>query len=231
MRTVMAGVVACCIAGAICSGALAQATNDVDIVTEGRTMQNAVSQGDAAQAFEHAQRIVQAVGGELDGRSADELYWIGMAHMYLMAQTFDLAREQGLSGGRAELAAKMSGMVLRPSVEEVRVISHGQEVDLSDYAVEGQTVIFDFYSKYCGPCVRISPFIKQLAEERDDILAVKIDINRPGHRGIDWESPVARQYNLRSIPHFKIYGPDGTLQAEGDEARQMIFEWLEALEE
>jgi hypothetical protein len=51
---------------------------------------------------------------------------------------------------------------------------------------------------------------------------VKVDINRPDVRGIDWRSPVARQYELNSIPHFKVYGPDGKLQVEGDEAYAVV---------
>ncbi len=55
---------------------------------------------------------------------------------------------------------------------------------------------------------------------------VKVDINRPGVKGIDWQSPVARQFSLESIPHFKVYGPDGKLQAEGDSAYEMVLGWL-----
>jgi hypothetical protein len=37
---------------------------------------------------------------------------------------------------------------------------------------------------------------------------------------------VARQFNLQSIPHFKVYDPDGQLKAEGDEAYAMVRGWL-----
>jgi len=66
-----------------------------------------------------------------------------------------------------------------------------------------------------------------LHKSRDDIAVVKVDINRPGVKGIDWESPVAQQYQLHSIPHFKIYGPDGKLQAEGDAAYDQVQKWVE----
>jgi hypothetical protein len=62
---------------------------------------------------------------------------------------------------------------------------------------------------------------------------VKVDINRPGVKKIDWDSPVAKQYGMGSIPRFKIYGPDGKLIAEdiGDSkpARAMVNQWCEAL--
>ena len=105
-------------------------------------------------------------------------------------------------------------------------ISQGKEVTLADYLVPGKTTVFDFYSEYCPPCRAIAPRLEKLHMARADIVVVKIDINRPEVQGIDWKSPVARQYNLRSIPHFKVYDPDGKLQAEGDEAYELVTGWL-----
>jgi len=51
----------------------------------------------------------------------------------------------------------------------------------------------------------IAPKLAELHKSRDDIAVVKVDINRPGVKGIDWSSPVAQQYKLHSIPHFKIF--------------------------
>ena len=66
---------------------------------------------------------------------------------------------------------------------------------------------------------------------RDDIVVVFVDINRPETKGIDWKSPVAVQHGMRSIPHFKIFGPDGKLIAEDTpkdaKARQMVTKWFE----
>ena len=64
------------------------------------------------------------------------------------------------------------------------------------------------------------------AEKRPDLYVVKVDINRPGVEGIDWQSPVARQFGLEGIPQLKIYSPEGKLQAEGDEARGQVEEML-----
>jgi thiol-disulfide isomerase/thioredoxin len=105
-------------------------------------------------------------------------------------------------------------------------ISMGQQVQLADYLVPGKTTIFDFYSKYCPPCMGIAPRMEKLHETRDDIAVVEVDINRPDVKGIDWQSPVAREFNLDSIPHFKVYTPDGKLKAEGDDAYEMILGWV-----
>lgn len=112
-------------------------------------------------------------------------------------------------------------------------IAQGQEVSLADFLVTGKTTIFDFTSEYCPPCRVYAEPLLELHQKRDDLAVVKVDINRPEMHKIDWSSPVARQYNLRSIPHFKIYGPDGKLIAEdigGDRAaRALVDKWLESL--
>lgn len=106
--------------------------------------------------------------------------------------------------------------------EKPQHISKGQEVQITDYVVKGKTTIFDFTSEFCPPCRAIAPKLEKLHADRADIVVVKVDINRPDVRGIDWKSPVARQYSLNSIPHFKVFGPDGKLKVEGDEAYEMV---------
>lgn len=116
---------------------------------------------------------------------------------------------------------------------EPLVVAHGERVELTDYLVPGKTVIFDFTSKYCPPCQRYEAPLKLLHQKRQDIVVVKVDINRPGVKKIDWSSPVALQYRMNSIPRFKIFGPDGKLLAAdiGDDkpARKLVNTWCEAL--
>ncbi len=106
-------------------------------------------------------------------------------------------------------------------------IAHGATVDIKEYIVAGKITVFDFTSEYCPPCRQISPMLDDLHARRADLAVVKIDINRPETKGIDWKSPVAQQYKLNSIPHFKVYGADGKLMAEGDAASTMVEGWLE----
>lgn len=105
-------------------------------------------------------------------------------------------------------------------------IAHGQEVEIKDYMVPGKTMIFDFTSDYCPPCRAISPHLDKLHADRADIVVVKVDINRPDVKGIDWRSPVAMQYGMRAIPHFKVFTPEGKLQAEGKAASQLVISWF-----
>lgn len=102
----------------------------------------------------------------------------------------------------------------------------GDEIDIEKLLHSGKTTIFDFYSQYCGPCLRISPLLAKLDQARKDIVVVKIDINRKEVKGIDWNSPVARQYNLRSVPHFVIYDSTGYRTHEGDSAYDRVEQLL-----
>jgi thiol-disulfide isomerase/thioredoxin len=116
---------------------------------------------------------------------------------------------------------------------DVAQVSQGAEINLADYVVPGKTTIFDFSSDYCGPCRTYTQPLAQLHSKRADIAVVRVDINRPDIKGIDWKSPVAREFQLESIPNFKVYGPDGKLIAEdgpdSNAARLIVDKFIESL--
>lgn len=138
------------------------------------------------------------------------------------------------------IAAATHGAAKGP---EPVVISRGETVTLADHLVPGKTVVFNFTSKFCPPCRAYDEPLRKLHATREDLVVVKVDINRPSVRGIDWQSPVAQQFELRSIPHFKVFGPDGRLLAEDklilgpdgrptsreSKARMMVDQWLNDL--
>ena len=107
-------------------------------------------------------------------------------------------------------------------------VSHepGQRVNIEELVREGKITIFDFYSEYCGPCVIMSPKLEKLEQKRDDIVVVKIDVNREGVRGIDWRSPVVAQYGIRSIPYFIVYNEAGRRTHAGRSASRKVYELL-----
>ncbi len=113
----------------------------------------------------------------------------------------------------------------RPANE--KEISFGEEIKIEDHLAKGKTVIVDFFSPFCPPCRRISPLLSSLAAARPDLSVLKVNINRENVKGIDWKSPVARQFGLSTIPFFRIYGPDGKLVAQGDEAFEKIMGWMQ----
>ncbi len=107
------------------------------------------------------------------------------------------------------------------------VLSHGDPIDLAPHLVQGQINVIDFYSEFCPPCRRIAPHLRQMDAERSDITVIQVDINRPGVNGIDWQSPVARQFKLQSVPYFRVYDAQGRLLAEGRQAYEMVVGYIQ----
>ena len=88
---------------------------------------------------------------------------------------------------------------------DVPVIASGDRVDVKDHLAVGRLTLFDFYADWCGGCRQLEPHIHRYAAGFPERLAVrKIDIVR-------WDSPVAEQYGLNSIPHLKLYDERGQL--------------------
>ncbi|MBP7867079.1 MAG: thioredoxin family protein [Acidobacteria bacterium] len=127
----------------------------------------------------------------------------------------------------AALLAAPAGARPSEAADVEKEIGFGETVKIEDHLVKGKTVIVDFFSQYCPPCRRISPLLTRLAEKRSDLFVLKVNINRKDVRGIDWGSPVARQFKLESVPHFIIYGADGKVLAEGEAAFEKIERWLQ----
>jgi len=101
----------------------------------------------------------------------------------------------------------------------------GQALEIKSLLARGKYTLVDFWSPYCEPCLKIAPIMKKLAATRADLQVVKLNINRPGTTGIDWKSPLAQQYNLRSIPHLVIFDKKGKQMAAGRPAFDLFVEW------
>jgi thiol-disulfide isomerase/thioredoxin len=112
-------------------------------------------------------------------------------------------------------------------------ISQGQEVKLEEFLVPGKVTLFIFTSEYCPPCRAYAEPLLLLHEQRTNVAVVKVDINRSEVHQIDWQSPVAKEFDLHSIPHFRIFGPDGKMIADDNDdsraARAMVDQWIASL--
>ncbi|MGC2434245.1 MAG: thioredoxin family protein [Desulfobaccales bacterium] len=116
---------------------------------------------------------------------------------------------------------------LAGEVREGNAGREGSAMALQTLPVQGKVTLVDFFSPFCPPCMYLAPLLKQLAQKRRDLEIIELNINRPEVQGrIDWQSPLAQQLGLHSIPHFLIFGPQGRLTAQGPEARQQVVDWL-----
>ena len=57
-------------------------------------------------------------------------------------------------------------------------------------------VLIDFYADWCGPCRMMSPIVDEIADERDDIVVCKVNV--------DEEPELAEAFEVFSIPTLVI---------------------------
>jgi thiol-disulfide isomerase/thioredoxin len=103
----------------------------------------------------------------------------------------------------------------------------GQTIDIKQFVKPGQTTVIDFYSRSCPPCMKLGPMLEAMAAKRPKTQVVKLNIDRPGAKGIDFDSPLAKQYNLQGVPHLMVFDESGNLKAKGQEAINMVLPWCQ----
>jgi thiol-disulfide isomerase/thioredoxin len=103
-------------------------------------------------------------------------------------------------------------------------LSHGKTIGIDALACPGKVTVVDFSSDYCAPCVELAMFLIQTSKSYPDRYAIRrVNINRPGFNGIDYQSPVARQYNIKDLPLIVVY--DNKVKVgEGNAARQWLID-------
>lgn len=80
-------------------------------------------------------------------------------------------------------------------------------------------VLLDFFAAWCGPCRMVSPIIDEIAEENEDIVVGKIDVDK--------ESELATRFQVYSIPTLVVM-KDGKVLAQetGAKSKDQILKML-----
>lgn len=112
---------------------------------------------------------------------------------------------------------------------EVNKRSPGARVDLSTVLSKEKPTLLFVHSEHCGPCKRIAPKIKQLAQTKSDIRVAELMLDGEMEKGIGWESPAAKQFNIHSVPAYFIYDRSGKLTSSGKAAKEQVFGWMASL--
>lgn len=94
------------------------------------------------------------------------------------------------------------------------------KTNFEDVKKSEKKVLIDFYADWCGPCRMVSPIVDEIAEEREDILVCKVNV--------DNEPELAGEFGVFSIPTLVVM-KDGEIvtQSAGARPKELILEMLE----
>lgn len=145
----------------------------------------------------------------------------GLERMQALTEKYSLPAKY-VDGFRARRAT-VPGL---PFPDGVKLLDRdGNEVDFS--AFRGKYVYVDLWASWCGPCCKEVPSLQALEKEMEGSNVTFVSIScdsstEPWHKKmeqlgmhgnqlIDSDGELNRKLNVRGIPHFLIYDPEGNL--------------------
>ena len=80
-------------------------------------------------------------------------------------------------------------------------------------------VLLDFYADWCGPCRMVAPIVHEIAEENDNVVVAKINV--------DNEPDLAMKFEVMSIPTLVVMkNGEEVKRATGARAKPQILAML-----
>ena len=81
-------------------------------------------------------------------------------------------------------------------------------------------VLLDFWAEWCGPCRMVSPIVDEIAEERDDIVVGKVNVDEQGE--------LAVRFGVMHIPTLLVFkGGELVQTAVGVQPKDAILALLD----
>ncbi len=133
-----------------------------------------------------------------------------------------------LRSKRGESGGQSSQLLGKEAPDFTAPLLDGEKVTLSDH--EGSdVVVLDFWATWCPPCKKAMPHLEAISEDYSDKSVTVYAVNQnEGKKKIrnfleqrelsltvvlDKQGQIARDYNVRGIPHTVLIGEQGNVQA------------------
>jgi len=114
--------------------------------------------------------------------------------------------------------SKSSGPTARlgPKPPSSPLNSPGEDFDFSSYLNNSRISIVYFYADWCPSCRGLSPVLAKINHDVPDMQVLFLNIG-------EWNTPITNRYGITSVPYLRIYDKNGSLIAEGREARNWLL--------
>ena len=87
--------------------------------------------------------------------------------------------------------------------------------------IESGRVVVDFYADWCAPCRMIGPVLEQIANENEDILVVKVNV--------DENQSLAVEYGIRGIPALLVFDSGKQVASRaGFMPKDALVDWIKS---
>ena len=88
-----------------------------------------------------------------------------------------------------------------------------------DISSQSNLVLVDFWAEWCRPCKQISPILEEIANEKDNLNILKLNID---------ENPVTPQkYNVRGIPTLMLFKDSKLIDTKiGSLPKSSLEDWI-----
>lgn len=83
-------------------------------------------------------------------------------------------------------------------------------------------VIADFWAIWCPPCLMLKPILERIGKERDDVVIVKVNVDRI--------PDLANDFGIRAIPTLiAFYDGKPVDRKVGFQSREALISWISIL--
>lgn len=154
-------------------------------------------------------------------RAQEEKVEARVATAYKTRSASSLESEDIMRSKRAAVPSMPSSANARstpkPTAKPLNV--PGQDFNFQSYFTRERVSIVYFYADWCPACRSFNPIMDAVNAQIPDMQVLFMNIG-------DWNTPVTRRYNVNSVPYLMIYDKEGTLVAEGRNAKTWLQQAL-----